>query len=279
MTKHMTPQLVVWLLIASVYSSSCFGQQELRKGAAPATEQLSGIRVEKGRLTAKFRNWSLQSVSEHLAASSMVNLVLSHGLEEILVSADMNGVELDVGLRTLLSGYDTFFFYDGSRSLPAALRTVWVYPKGSASALKPVRPEQWASRNELETALRDSDTEARALAYEALMSRPDQRSRSLVIDALKGRGERDSGLRERLLSTAISKGVDVPDHVLADLARTDPSDQIRWIALDALSQHPSAKQIAQAALADPSEAVRFRAKEIMEERESRQASAVASPDN
>ncbi|HZO57645.1 MAG TPA: hypothetical protein VFB63_33345 [Bryobacteraceae bacterium] len=218
-------------------------------------------------------------MSEHLAASSMVNLVLSHGLEEILVSADMNGVELDVGLRTLLSGYDTFFFYDGSRSLPAALRTVWVYPKGSASALKPVRPEQWASRNELETALRDSDTEARALAYEALMSRPDQRSRSLVIDALKGRGERDSGLRERLLSTAISKGVDVPDHVLADLARTDPSDQIRWIALDALSQHPSAKQIAQAALADPSEAVRFRAKEIMEERESRQASAVASPDN
>src|SRR5688572_4108360 len=144
--KHMTPQLVVWLLIASVYSSSCFGQQELLKGTAPATEQPSGIHFEKGRLTAKFRNWSLQTVSEQLAASSMVNLVLSQGLEEIQVSADMNSVELDVALRSLLSGYDTFFFFNGSTSLPAALRTVWVYPKGSASALKPVRPEQWASR-------------------------------------------------------------------------------------------------------------------------------------
>jgi hypothetical protein len=275
----MKPRLAVWLLIGSVHSPSCFGQQEQVKGAAPVTEQLSGIRFEKGRLTAKFSNWSLQSVSGQLASSIGVNLVLSEGLEETLVSADVNGVELDIAVRSLLAGYDTFFFYDGSKSLPAALRTVWVYPKGSASALKPVRPEQWASRGELEAGLRDSDPAARESAYEGLMSRPDQRSRSLVIDALTGNGERDSGLRERLLSTAISKGVELPDQVLADLARTDPSDQIRWIALDALSQHPSAKQVAQAALVDPSEAVRLRAKEILAERESRRASPPASTDN
>jgi hypothetical protein len=208
----------------------------------------------------------LQSVSELVAARTKVNIVLAEGLEEIRISADVNGVVLDDALRSLLSAYDTFYFYDGSRSVPSALRTVWVYPKGSASALKPVHPEQWASRGELEAVLRDSDIKARQLAYEALMSRPDQRSRGLVIDALKGTSERDSGLRERLLSDAISKGFALPDHVLGDLARTDPSDRIRWIALDALSQDPSAKQIAEAALADPSEAVRFRAKEILLER-------------
>jgi hypothetical protein len=265
----MTPRLAVWLLIGVACSPSYSGQQEQPKGTAPATEQPSGIRFEKGRLTAQFRNWPLQSVSEQLAASAGVSIVLSEGLEEIQVSAEINGVVIEDALRNLLAGYDTFFFYDGSKNVPAVLRTVWVYPKGSASALKPVRPEQWASGAELESALRDSNTEARALAYEALMSRPDQRSQSLVIDAIRGNRERDPALRERLLATAISKGFALPENVLADLARADSSDQIRWIALDALSQYPSGKQIAEAALTDPSETVRVRAKEILAEQQTR----------
>jgi hypothetical protein len=265
-------------LIGALCIPSYSGQQDQPKGAAPATEQLSGIRLEQGRLTAKFTNWRLQSMSEQLAASTMVNIVLAEGLNDVQVSADLNGVTLDDALRQLLAGYDTFFFYDGSKGPTAVLRTVWVYPKGSASALKPVRPEQWASHNELETALRDSNTGARALAYEALMSRPDERSRSLVIDALKGIRERDSGLREQLLSAAASKGFTIPDDVLRDLVRTDLSDQIRWMALDALSQHPSGKQIAEAALTDPSEAVRARAKEILAQGRSEAAGPPAIPD-
>lgn len=264
----MTSRLAVWLLIAFICTPSYSGQQDQPRGAAPSAEQLSGIRFEKGRLSAQFRNWSLQSVSEQLAAAASVNIVLAEGLENIQISADVNGVVLDEALRNLLSGFDTFFFYDSSRSLPAALRTVWVYPKGSASALKPVGPEQWASRRELEVALGDADPAARALAYEALLGRPDQRSRSLVIDALRG-GERDSALRQRLLATAMSKGFAVPENFLADLARADPSDQVRLMALDALSLHPSAKQIAQAALTDPNEAVRVRAKELLAEGASR----------
>ena len=228
-------------------------------------EQPSGILFEKGRLTAKLKNWPLQSVSEQLAASTRVNIVLAEGLEDVQISVDVRDAALDDALRHVLSGFDAFFFYDGSKHAPAVLHTVWVYPKGSASALRPVRPEEWASRGELEMAVRDANPEVRELAYDALISRPDQGSRNLVIDALKGIRERDSGLRERLLSTAISKGFAIPDHVLEDLARTDPSDQIRWIALDALSLHPSGKQIAEAALTDPSEAVRARAKELLAE--------------
>jgi HEAT repeat protein len=205
-----------------------------------------------------------------------VNIVVAEGLDEVRVSADLNGVAIDDALRTLLAAYDTFFFYDGLRTSPAELRTVWVFPKGSASALRPVRAEQWASRAELEAALGDTDPEVRAAAYEALLSRPDQRSRSLVIDALSGSTERHAGVRERLLSDAMSKGFAVPDEVLGQLARADSSDQIRWIALDALSHHPSAKQIAEAALADPSEAVRLRAKEVLIESESRPAAPPAN---
>jgi hypothetical protein len=85
----------------------------------------------------------------------------------------------------------------------------------------------------------------------------------LIIDALKGIGEQDSGLREQLLSTVISQGFAVPAQVLGDLVRADASDNIRCMALDALSQHPAAKEVAEAALSDTNEAVRARAKEIL----------------
>jgi hypothetical protein len=111
----MPPRLAVWLLIG-VCSPSYSGQQEQPKGAAPATEQPSGIRFEKGRLTAKVRNWSLQSVSEQLAAGTGVNIVLAEGLEDVRISAQLSGAGVNDALRDLLSGYDTFFFYDGCRA-------------------------------------------------------------------------------------------------------------------------------------------------------------------
>jgi hypothetical protein len=47
------------------------------------------------------------------------------------------------------------------------------------------------------------------------------------------------------------------------MARGDASDAIRWMALDALSQHDMAKQAAEAALTDASPAIRQKAEEIL----------------
>ena len=84
-----------------------------------------------------------------------------------------------------------------------------------------------------------------------------------MIDALTGKTESDHSVRQRLFSVAITKGFSPPPEVLADLALRDPSEQIRWLALDVLSEHSSAKQTAEAAVLDPNEAVREKAKQIL----------------
>jgi hypothetical protein len=106
----------------------------------------------------------------------------------------------------------------------------------------------------------------REAAYLALMERPDRRSRTLVMDAIRGFREHDPGLREKLLSNAVRGNFPLPAEAVKDILRTDASEHIRLLALDALSHHSSAREVAQAAATDASEAVRSKAMEILEGR-------------
>jgi HEAT repeat protein len=150
----------------------------------------------------------------------------------------------------------------------ASLAAVWVYPRGAASALRPVPPEVWASGTDIEAALNDTDAGVRERGYDALMSRPDRTSHERVLLAIRGASERDAHLRERLLSTAITRGIELPRDVLADLVRGDDVEGIRLMALDALSGDPAAREVGLAALSDPSEVVRQRARELLTELDS-----------
>jgi hypothetical protein len=258
----MTLRLSVWIVggVIALASAASAGSQAER--VAPSVQP--EISFANGVLSASFREVSLGVVCEQLSAATKVAVVLSPGLETRTISSDIRVLPIEEAFRKVLLDYDAFFFYDASAA-PARLRTVWVFPKGSASGIRPVRPEQCASSKDIETALRESDPAARSLAYEALLERPDRNSRTLITEALRGIREPDAGVRERLLSMALSRGFELSPEVLADLARADASENIRLIAVDALAEHPSAKEIAQAALTDPSAAVRARAKEVLSE--------------
>jgi len=228
------------------------------------------ITVQNGRLTASIQDYPMGSALEELSSQITVTLILAEDLdiEGDRVSAELKDVPLDEGLRRLLNDYDTFFYYGVAGNTPSSLRTVWIYPKGAASALKPVPPEAWASTKELEASLVDWNPEIRERAYEALMSRPGSGSRELVLQALRGASETDEEMRQRILSSAISRGMRLPPDLLTDLARWDASEGIRLMALDALTGDPVVKELAVAALGDPSQAVRERAKEILAELDS-----------
>jgi hypothetical protein len=128
-----------------------------------------------------------------------------------------------------------------------------------------VPPESWASTRELESALSDGDASIREQAYEALMSRPDRNSRNLVLLAIRGTSETDPELRQRILSSALSRGMDIPHDVLADLVRSDGTEEIRVIALDGLAADPASRDVVLAAAGDTSEVVRNRARDILSE--------------
>ncbi len=238
-------------------------QERRQQTQPPSRADAPVIVVEDGRLTARVRDLALGAVLAEVAARTGVALVAAPEIEQDPVSADLQGLSLDRALRELLKEYDTFFFYGSATNAPAELRGVWIYPKGAASLLQTVPPEAWASSRELKGLLAQSNPTIREQTYEALMSRPDPESQDLVVRALRGASESDPALRERLLSSAISKGVLFPPDLLPYIAVADDSEAIRLMALDALAQAADMKQVVQAALSDPSEAVRNRAAQIL----------------
>jgi hypothetical protein len=262
----LVPALVIgWAAAGLAQEQIPDAPQNISAGEPNSGEQLS-ISFDNGRLTAVVRNSSLRRALEEVGAQAHFTVIFGEMADEKLESLELENVPLDEGLRYFLSDHDSFFYYNATSDAPASLRTLWVYSKGAASALRPVPPEAWASSTELIASLSQADPESRALAYEALISRPDGASREAVIEALKGAREKDEGVRQRIFTTAMTRGMAVPPEVLGDLVRLDQSEQIRWLALDALSEDPSAEDIAHVALADSSEVVRNRAKEILADR-------------
>jgi hypothetical protein len=237
------------------------GAQETVAPQVGRTGELA-IAVQDGRLTATIQHAPLLTALEELSARTRVAIVPGSGLHDDQLSAVLKAVTVEEGLRDLLKGYDTFFFYSafGPRSV---LTAVWVYPKGAGAALRPVPPSEWASTMELEAAVSDRDPVVREHAYDALMSRSDAASRNLLWLAIRGASETDTDLRQRLLSTAVSNGIELPRDLLADLVRADGTEEIRVMALDALSPDPEARAIALGALSDPSTVVRDRAREVL----------------
>jgi hypothetical protein len=226
------------------------------------------IAAQRGRLTASLDQAPLLAVLDELSRQTRIAITPAEGLDLEVVSAELKNIAVDEGVRKLLENYDAFLYYTPDRRRQATLTAVWVYPKGAAATLRPVPPELWASARDLESALSDRDPAVRERAYDALMSRPDRASHNLVVLAIQGASEPDVELRERLLSAAISKAIELPRDVLADLVRADAAETIRLMALDALSGDPAAREIGAAALADASLLVRERAKEFLAELDS-----------
>ena len=242
----------------------CLAAQQAATDGQPDATPVS-VEVRDGKITVAFRDSPLHIVCSAISSKSNISIIVADGVAEDRVTLNVSSVPADLAIRQLLTKYDTFLFYGGSTNTPPVLRVVWVYPKGSAADIHPVPRSKWAGTRELESALNDSSPQVRGAAYEALLDRPDGQSRSLVLDAIRGIRERDSVVRERLLSTAITKGFPFTGDVLSDLARTDVSEQIRWMALDTLafSEYSRARVVAEAAATDSSELVRTRANEIL----------------
>ena len=235
--------------------------QEKPETPQPPRNELS-VKVDGDYLTVRAHNTALRAALDELARQSAVRITVAPEVDDTSITLDFGG-PVDLGLRALLANYDAFFSYGGKADEPVTLRAVWVYPKGATLTLRPAPLEACTASRELESLSADADPGVRQTAYEALMSRPDTRSRELVMQAIQGLREKDEGLRQRIFSAAIARGLTIPPEMLAGMAGGDASEFIRWMALDALSQFPLARQAAEAALTDSSAMVRQKAGEMM----------------
>jgi hypothetical protein len=224
------------------------------------------LTVDKGRATCTIQNYPIGRVLETLGERSGVIFVTAEDVSPNLISLEMADAPVEDVVRRLLAKYDAFYYYGASDDAPSSLRAVWIYRRGSAAGLRPIPPELWAATADLRQAIGDGDPAVRERAYTALMSRPDEMSRELVFNALRGVSEADENIRQRLFSAAAQQGLDVPRDLLADVARTDVSETIRLLALDAMASDATVTEVATAlANTDLSGIVRQRAKEILAE--------------
>jgi len=223
------------------------------------------VTLDAGQLTIRAANVPLDAVLAELSTRTGIPIEAASALESHHISAWVKSAPVEQAIRELLKNYDAFFLYGAVARQGGRLTAVWVYPRGTATNLRPVPPEAWASTKELELALADGDASIREQAYEALLSRADRPSRNLVLLGIRGASETDSELRQRILSSAISRGMAIPRDVLADLVRADASEEIRVIALDGLAGDPASRDAVSPALSDPSEVVRDRARDILVE--------------
>jgi hypothetical protein len=254
-----------WLVIgtvSAVLSLEVIAVQQPSSPPVPAAPQLV-VTLDARQLAIRAERVALDAVLAELTTRTGIPIAAAPAIDSHQISAQVKAAPIDQAIRELLKNYDVFFLY--SASARHGLASVWVYPRGAAANLRPVPPETWASTKELEVAVSDGDPSIREQAYEALMARADRRSRNLVVLAIRGASETDSDLRQRILSSALGRGMPIPSEVLADLVRADATEEIRLIALDGVARDPALRDVASAALSDPSEAVRARARDVLAE--------------
>ena len=245
------------------------GQQGTSVPASATAPDQPALRIREGRLDLKVRQRSLDSLLESIEQASGVPIFATLESGGAPVSIEVKDVPLDEALRKLLNDYDAFFLYTAQTGAPARLAAVWVYPRNRGRRIKPVPAELWASTRELEADSADSDPDVRSRALMALIERQGQGARAAVLRALEE--DRDPRVRSRVLNTALARGVELPPAMLMDLL-SDTSETVRFLALEALAEHPDAIGVAQRAVNDPSEHVRNKAGEILRRAEARSRS-------
>jgi len=234
---------------------------------SPAVAQESAARmsitVEKGRMTCSIDNSSLLEVLEDLGGKTAIAFVPAESIANDRLSLEVADVPVDDGIRQLLRDYDTFLYYAPGDDSVASLRVVWLYAKGAGSTLQPV-PQESSSVAELREQVASPDARVREHAYIVLLARPDDQSRELVWSALRGATEIDEDLRQQILVSAMNRGTDVPQDLLANLVLGNDSATLRVLALDALAEDPTVESVATSVANDQSPMVRQRAQEILQ---------------
>ena len=214
------------------------------------------VDFQNGQLSVEAREiplaWLLKKISDK-AGIPIVAQDIS-GEKVSLVSSSAN---LEEVLRQLLQKYDYFAYYSGD---PPSLSAVWVYPKGQGRGIEPVPAGQWASTKEFERQLTDKDPEVRASAIEAVIERKGEGAKDEILAALNDENER---VRTQALYYSQTNAVELPTAVLAGLATTDPSANVRYLALQVLAGSDEAESVARAALNDSDLNVQAAANEIL----------------
>jgi hypothetical protein len=236
-------------------------QRDEPRTPAHAIQPVCDFSFKDSKLSANAQNCPLSSVADFFSGKAGLPVLISPNAADQTVSVNFSGLSLDESVKRFFKQQDAFFFYGVRQREPAALQVVWVYSKGEGQGLAPVPPEQWASSKDLSKLLSDRNPQVRASAILTVVERGGEHSAPQVRQALK---DNDGTVRAHALFAALRSGVKLPPEDLRNLATSDQSADVRFLALQSLDEHdPQLRDIARGALNDSSPVVRSQAKQIL----------------
>jgi HEAT repeat protein len=251
---------LVLALLNPAYGEETNGKPAGSTADAGQPHPASNIEFKDGQISVKAKNIPIGLLANELSHKAGIAIIVTQDVGNQLVSLDFKQRPLDEGVRQVFAKQDCFFFYGVDGDQPSSLKAVWVYAKGKGRGLQPVAPEKWASTKDLSANLSNKDPGLRGQAVETLIERKGNDARDVVLNAMH---DSNTQVRSRALYAALRSGVDMPETMLNDLAVTDSSPDIRFLALQALSDRSDARSVAERALKDPDEAVRSEAQQIL----------------
>ena len=217
---------------------------------------------ESGRLSVQLEKQPLRLVLSYIAERTGIAIDASGVDKHTGVTKQFREIALDEGLRRLLAEQDAFYFYETQGNGLAKLRAVWVYPKGRGRKVSPGGSS--GTLAELEKDLANPDSQIRATAVEQWVESKGSRSTDVVLRGLK---DREGQVRNRTLFKALNAGVRLPPDFLSQMALSDPSPEVRVLAMQSLTHDPAkAKSVAASVMNnDANEEVREFARAIYEQ--------------
>ncbi len=234
------------------------------------SEARSTVAVKDGMVTLRVQEQSLRSILEQIGRKAEVAIVVDEGVGEEPVSVDFEGRPLDEALRQILKSYDAFFFYGfGEGKGSSSLKAVWVYPRAKGGRYAPAPSLKRSRAEDLGRMLRSPESGVRAQAVEELIERKGRGSGDAVLEALK---DPSDDVRTRALYQALESGVEIPEEVLIDVALNHESENVRFLALRAVSRAASLRWVVEKAAVDPNGHIAEAAQEML-----KQLDAAAKP--
>lgn len=245
---------------ASLVFPACAG------AAAPAEAPI--VTVDGGLLTLTVRDVSLRSVLENLSLQAGIEVHVDPRFEDSTITASLRSRPLEPVIRGLLSAYDTFFLYRAPDELqPAALRAVWVLPRGTSDGLTPQLPRpDIAGCSDPARDLQSSDPAQRLRALERIAEVDDDSALRAIEGALRDDVEL---VRHQAIVKLGERAMTLSDADVMHILSSDPSPLVRQQALENLFEHLGATDVrvrlaAQAALSDGDLTIRQRAQLIVD---------------
>lgn len=238
-------------------------QPEVQSAAAAPDTASPSVRVASGLITVRAKHHPIVSLLDAITQESGVPIHVVGHLGDRTVSANLDEIPIEEGIRTLLRGHDFFILYTSNGGAEPSIEAVWVYAPGTARAVAPIPPESWASTEELTHSTADPDPHVRAHAVEELVRREAPQAHAALAEALR---DPDDQVRFRALASAIHSALGVSRELLADLARSDPVPDIRVLSMEGLvgtEVEDDVRALVEAALDDPSSIVQSKARDVL----------------